>query len=163
ARSVGRAPSFSAAVTLVLALGLGLSIAVFTVADALLLRRLPIADQDRLIAMHGEMRDRSLDNVPMPLAAAREFASETTTLRDLGCFESEGWWLTPVGARDQISRLRLALVSGHYFDVLGATPVLGRTLRPSDDVPGAAPVVVISYDAWHSLFGGNDDVLGKRL
>ena len=162
-RSVGRAPSFSLAVTLVLALGLGLSIAVFTVADALLLRRLPVADQDRLVAMHGEMRDRTLDNVPLPLAAAREFARETKTLRDVAFFEYEGSWLTPVGEGDRVMRLQLALVSGNYFDVLGAAPLLGRALRPSDDVPGAAPVAVISYDTWRSLFGDNRDVLGKRI
>jgi putative ABC transport system permease protein len=163
ARSVGRAPSFSLAVTLVLALGLGLSIAVFTVADALLLRRLPVADQDRLVAMHGEMRDRTLDNVPLPLAAAREFARETKTLRDVAFFEYEGSWLTPVSEGDRVVRLQLALVSGNYFDVLGAAPMHGRALRPSDDVPGAAPVAVISYDTWRSLFGDDRDVLGKRI
>ena len=163
ARSVARAPSFSLTVTLVLALGLGLSIAVFTVADALLLRRLPMADQHRLVVLQGERRDHSLDNVPLSLAHARAFARETKTLRDVAFFAYEGSWLEPVGEGDRFVRLQLALVSGNYFGVLGAAPLFGRTLRPSDDVPGAAPVAVISYDAWRTLFGDNRDVIGRRL
>jgi len=59
-RSLVRTPSFALTVALILALGLGLSIAVFAVAAALLLRRLPVANQDRLIALWGEMRDHSV-------------------------------------------------------------------------------------------------------
>ena len=162
-RSVARAPSFSFTVALVLALGLGLSIAVFTVADALLLRRLPMADQYRLVVLQGEMRDHSLDNMPLSLADARTFSRATKTLRDVAFFEYEGSWLTPVGEGNRFVRLQLALVSGNYFSVLGAGPLFGRALLPSDDVPGAAPVAVISYDAWRSLFGDNRDVIGRRL
>jgi predicted permease len=163
ARSNARARSSSITVTLVLALGLGLSLAVYTVADALLLRRLPVAEQQQLVALHGEMRDHSLDNVPLSIANAREFAAATQTLRDVAFFEYEGSWLAPVGVDQHFTRLQLALVSGNYFDVLGAAPVLGRPLHPADDVAGAAPVVVISYDTWGTMFGDDRNVIGQTL
>ena len=54
-------------------------------------------------------------------------------------------------------------VTGNFFAVLGSNPVLGRTLRPDDDVVGAPPVAVISYGAWHRFFGGEPQVVGRRL
>ena len=60
-------------------------------------------------------------------------------------------------------RLRRSYVSGNFFDVLGARAVLGRALRPSDDVDGAAPVVVLSYAAWQRMFGGDSAVLGRKI
>jgi len=162
-RSLVRTPSFALTVALILALGLGLSIAVFAVAAALLLRRLPVANQDRLIALWGEMRDHSLDNVPLRFNDARALARQRTTLQSVALFAYEGSW--PVTLRDdqRFLRLRRSLVSGNYFDVLGAQPVLGRALRPSDDVVGAAPLAVLSYKAWRGSFGGTQAIVGHRL
>src|SRR3989440_4134518 len=72
-------------------------------------------------------------------------------------------WSSDVCSSDLISRLRRALVSGEFFDVLGARPVLGRALQPSDDVYGAAPVMVLSYGAWQRRFGGDTHVLGRQI
>lgn len=69
----------------------------------------------------------------------------------------------PIRDGDQISRLRRALVSGEFFDVLGARPTLGRALRATDDVSGAAPVLVLSYGAWQRRFGGDSHVLGRQV
>ena len=75
----------------------------------------------------------------------------------------EGAWPVPVRDGDRISSLHQALVSGDFFDVVGAQPVLGRGLRPEDDVVGAAPVVVLSHAAWQRQFGGTTDVLGRQF
>lgn len=71
----------------------------------------------------------------------------------------------PVTMREagRISRLQLALVSGDYFATLGSPPLLGRSIRPEDDVYGAAPVLVLSHRAWQARFGGAPDVLGRRI
>lgn len=162
-RSLVRAPAFAVAATLTLALGIGLSTAVFTIADALLLRRLPVRDQDRVVTLWGEMRDGSLANVPLGITDTREFARRSRMLQSVAFFSYEGAWPTPIVDGDNITRLRRALVSGNYFEVLGIQPVLGRTLQPSDDVVGAAPVVVISYATWRRHFGGTENVIGKRI
>ena len=75
----------------------------------------------------------------------------------------EGAWPVPIRDGDRISSLHQALVSGDFFDVVGAQPVLGRGLRPEDDVVGATPVVVLSHAAWQRQFGGTADVLGRQF
>src|SRR5688572_14104600 len=162
-RSLRRSPGFAITAILTLALGIGLSTAVFTVADALLLRRLPVADQDRLVVLSGQMPDRGIDNYPLGLEDAREFARRSRTVSRSALFGYEGAAAKPVLDGGELTRLRRALVSGDFFAVLGAEPVLGRMLRPEDDVRGAAPVMVLSHRAWQERFGGAADVLGRRI
>ena len=159
ARSLRRAPGFAVTAIVTLALGIGLATAVFTVADALLLRRLPVHGQDRLVALWGAKRDGSFDNHPIGLADARELETRTRSLSRIAFWTYEG--AVPVAVRDggELSRLRRALVSGDFLAVLGVEPVLGRMLRPEDDVRGAAPVLVLSHRAWQERYGGSADVV----
>src|SRR6266700_3637865 len=161
-RNLARTPGFALTAILTLALGIGLATAVFTVADALLLRRLPVRDQDRLIVLWGQAPDRTY-NYPFGLDDAREFARHTRSLERVAFFSYYGAGPKPIRDGDQISSLRRALVSGEFFDVLGARPALGRVLRATDDVSGAAPVLVLSYGAWQRRFGGDPHVLGRQV
>src|SRR5216117_1603385 len=161
-RSLRRTPGFALTAILTLALGIGLATAVFTVADALLLRRLPVRDQDRLVVLWGQAPDRTY-NYPFGLDDAREFALQTRSLERVAFFSYYGAGPKPIRDGDQISLLRRALVSGEFFDVLGARPLLGRELRAADDVTGAAPVLVLSYGAWQRRFGGDPHVLGRQV
>jgi predicted permease len=162
-RSLRRTPAFAITAILTLALGIGLATAVFTVADALLLRRLPVVEQDRIVVLWGRTRDRSFDHFPLTLTDAREFAQRSVALEGAAFVAYEGAWPKPIREGDQVSRLNQALVSGGFFDVLGVHPALGRTLRSEDDVLGAAPVVVLSHAAWQERFGGDRDVIGRQL
>jgi predicted permease len=157
------APAFPATVTAILALGIGLATAVFTVADAVLLRRLPVVEQDRLVVLNGEAPKKGLDNVPLDLDGAREFAHATRTLTRAGFFLYNG--AVPVTIREDrgVTRLQAALVSGNYFDVLGTRPLLGRALRPDDDAFGSAPVLVLSHHAWQTRFGGDANIVGRQI
>ena len=125
-RMLWRTPGFTLTAALTLGLGIGLSTAVFTVADALLLRRLPVRDQDRLVTLWGETRDRSFSNYPLDLADARAFARQTRTLESVAFFAYEGAAAVPVREQGRIAQLHQALVSGNFFDVTGAAPMLGR-------------------------------------
>src|SRR2546422_4237088 len=161
-RSLRRTPGFALTAILTLALGIGLATAVFTVADALLLRRLPVRDQDRLVVLWSQAPDRGFD-YPFTLDEAREFARQTRSLAPVAFFAYEGAWPTPIRDGERISRLHRALVSGEFFDALGAQPVLGRALHAADDVVGAAPVLVLSHGAWQRQFGGDAKVLGRQI
>src|SRR5437763_15436110 len=161
-RTLRTSPGFALTAILTLALGIGLATAVFTVADALLLRRLPVRDQDRLVVLWGAMRDRPFD-YPLGLDDAREFALQTRSLERVAFFSYYGAGPKPIRDDDQISSLRRALVSGEFFDVFGARPTLGRTLGATDDVSGAAPVLVLSYGAWQRRVGGDPHVLGHQV
>lgn len=162
-RSLRKTPGFTATALLTLALGIGLSTAVFTVADAVLLRPLPVRDQSRLLVLYGEDPSRGYADYPLGLEDGREFARRSTALDGVAFFGYEGAVPVPVVQGDRITRLRRAMVSGDFFQVLGARPVLGRALRASDDVAGAAPVAVLSYTAWQRRFDGDPGVLGRNL
>lgn len=160
-RSLTRARGFAATASLTLALGIGLSTAVFSVANAILLRDLPVQDQNRVVLLWGETRDSKFSNFPLDLDGVREFQRGTRTLTDVAFFEFRGATPAPISFRDRARPTQLALVSGNFFDVLGASPALGRALRVEDDVAGAAPVVVLSHRAWRQHFGGDSGVVGQ--
>jgi putative ABC transport system permease protein len=161
-RSLHGTPGFVLTAILTLAVGIGLSTAVFTVADAVLLRRLPVRDQNRLVVLWGQAPDRGF-NYPLDLDDARQFARQTRSLQRVAFVSYYGAWPKPIRDGDQLARLRRAGVSGEFFDVLGAPPALGRALRPADDVHGAAPVLVLSHGAWRRTFGGDPRVIGRRV
>src|SRR5438477_11634262 len=116
-RSLSRTPGFTLTAILTLALGIGLATAVFTVADTLLLRRLPIRDQDRVVVLWGERRDQTF-TYPLGIDDAREFARRARSLERVAFSAYEGSWPTPICVGDRFYRLRGALVLGELFDVL---------------------------------------------
>jgi putative ABC transport system permease protein len=162
-RSLRRTPGFALTAVLILALGIGLATAVFSVTQAMLLRPLPVREQDRIVALWGENQSRTFLNFPLQIRDAREFARATRTLESTAFFAYEGAWTSPIKDGERLIPLALALVSGNYFSVLGAEPMLGRALRPEDDVAGADPVMVLSHAAWQRHFGGDRGVLGRRV
>ena len=163
ARSLRRSPGFAITAVLALALGIGLATAVFTVANTLLVRGLPVVDEDRLVALSGASHDGRVANWPLTYADARDFAARTRSLSRVAFYVFPGAQRVPVYAGGTIERYSFAWVSGAFFDVVGAAPVLGRALRPEDDVAGAPPVLVLSYRAWQNLFGGSQDVIGRSV
>ena len=160
-RSLRHSPGFLVTAVLTLALGIGLATAVFTVADAMALRRLPVHDQNRIVVLWGRSLDGRFDNYPVPDAA--HFARESHAFSRAAYFAWFGAAPIPIRNGDRVGRLRRALVSGGFFDVLGTRAALGRALRPTDDSPGAAPVAVLSYATWQQQYGGDPDVLGRSL
>ena len=162
-KAVTRAPAFAVTVALTLALGIGLSTAVFTVANALLLRPLAVRDQDRLVLLWGETRDGKFPNFPLALTDVRDFQRRSHAVSDVAFFPFRGAASIPVRANEREFPVQTSLVSGNFFDVLGSRPVIGRALRAEDDVVGAAPVLVLSHRAWRQRFGGDSGVVGRSM
>src|SRR5688500_3929463 len=109
-RTLLRAPGFTMSATFTLAIGIGLSTAVFTVADALLLRRLPVGDQDRLVVLWGETQDGRFSNFPLALKDVREFERRSRSLDDVAFFTFRGATPAPIRADDRVYPVHLALV-----------------------------------------------------
>lgn len=162
-RSLGRTPAFAMTAVLTLALGIGLSTAVFTIADAVLIRRLPVANQDRLVLLWGKTRDGRMPNVPMTVNDVRTIERKSVTLEAVAFFPFRGASSAPMRVGDRVFPVQLAFVSGNYFAVLGARAALGRPLRAEDDVVGAHPVMVLSHRAWQERFGGDSAVIGRSI
>lgn len=162
ARALRHAPGWTTSVVGTLAIGIGLATAVYTIADAVLIRALPVRAPDQIVVLWGAAPDGT-DHFPFLYRDALEYARRTQTLRDVAFFSYGGAQPVPMDLDVGTVQLRRSLVSGNFFAFLGAAPLLGRTLRPDDDVRGAAPVAVLSYAAWQRLFGGDASAVGRRI
>jgi predicted permease len=151
------------AAVLTLALGIGLSAAVFTIANALLLRRLPVKDQDRIVLLWGETPDKKFTNFPLDLNDARTFVRESRTLEKGAFFGYEGASELTSTDGAQTNRVKSVVIGGDFFGVLGARPALGRPIVDSDQQFGSAKVAVLSHAGWQRQFGGDPSVIGKRI
>ena len=162
ARRLTRDPGVATAVVLVLSCGIGLSAAILAVTHTMLQRPLPVLDEDRVVVLWGEA-DGSMRTLPLAPEHFERFRREARTLQEVAGTLSIDSWAQPVRDGEETFRANLSPVTGSFFGALGSTAVLGRTLRPDDDHPGAEGVAVLSYSLWRGRFAGNPGVLGRRL
>jgi putative ABC transport system permease protein len=162
-RQLRASPGFTTIAVLTLALGIGANTAMFSVVDGVLLRALPVRDQHRVLVIWREDRQRGFPHLPFVHGNLEDVRERTRTLTDVAAFP---YW----GASERVVRLPDGTVpvagtpvSGNFFRVLGARPVLGRLLQPEDDLPGAGLVAVIGHSLWQRIFGGDSAVVGKTL
>jgi predicted permease len=166
ARSLRKSPLFTAVAVSSVALGIGANAAVFTLLDQVVLRVLPVKDPGALVQLHaaddsesfgGGMGDGSELSYPM----CQDFATRTDVFDGVFCRASAA---LHVGATGHSDRVAGELVSGTFFQTLGLSAAVGRTLEPSDDrVVSGSPVAVLAYDYWKSAFGGRRDAVGRKV
>ncbi len=163
ARALRRSPGFTAVAVLTLGLGIGAGTAMFSVLDGVLLRGLPVRAQDEVVVLWTEAPARDTDHLPVQHRELADFGKETRAFRAVA-------GVSFYGAVEQVLldggrplSIPGTWVTGGFFPLLGVAPVHGRTLLPSDDVPGAAPVMVIGHGLWRSRFGGDPAVVGRAL
>ena len=162
-RGFRRTPAFTVTAVLILGLGIGMSVAMFTVFDTVLLRRLPVQDQDRIVVLWTHRGNPALEVSGSFRQIEQSFRPESRTLSAVAAVSHWGAAPSPLLDGDRSVTLNRALVTGNYFDVLGARPALGRLLRQEDQVSGTGLTAVISYGAWQQHFGGDSSVVGRRL
>ena len=159
-RSLTRAPGFSAAVILTLALGIGANTAIFSVVRGVMLKPLPHRDGDRLMYLRQSADGPGNDNVAFSVPEINDFRQSSKTLG--GIAEYSNLTLTFVTDNDA-TRINVGLVTGNYLSIMGLRPLLGRDFGPGDDGPAAAPVMMLSYDYWLRRFGGDAKIVGQSL
>ncbi len=164
-RLLRRSPGFSAIIVLTLALGIGANAAIFGVVNSLLLRRLPVADPDRLVTISSD----SAIARGYPAGFGWTFAMWRELQPHLHLFGGGIAWtparfdLARSGEREVVEGI---FASGGYFATLGVPAVLGRTFTAADDRAGGGadgPVAVISYGLWQRHFGGAASIIGGPL
>jgi putative ABC transport system permease protein len=143
---------------LLLALGIGANIVLFSLADAVMFRPFPFADQNRLVIGAEHL---SMTRAEVSYANFRDWRSRTRSFEALAAIGSSNWTLT-LRASDAIA-VPYRAVSSEFFDVLGVHAALGRTFQPSDDTRGAPRVVVISYGLWQRQFGADPRIVGRAV
>jgi len=165
-RAFRRAPLFYGAAAVILGLGIGLSTATFSVFRSVLLNPLPVANQDRLIVLMGAMPGERGQTLPVSRRMLADFGRTTATLSAVAGVAYDGpwtWYVRDAADARRTVQLRASVVTGNFFDVLGARPHLGRTLHQQDDALGAPRVAVISHELWLRVYGGERSAIGARL
>jgi len=169
-RSLLKAPGFTAIAVATLALGIGANTAIFSVVHAVLLRRLPYPEPDRLLVMTerhvregkmpGSTRSRLRSGGGVPWLTFLDWRAQTHSFRGLAGFHTRQIMLSGAGEPEM---LLSAQVSAEFFPLLGARPVLGRLFGAPDDAPGAPPTLILSWGQWKRRFGGDPSAVGRTI
>ena len=158
-RGLGKNRGFAGVAVFSLALGIGANTTIFTLLNAIFLRPLPVRDAAHLVAVNT-----TDPRIPGLLLCSypnyQDYRDHNSVFSSLMLYSALTVNLT---GRGDPQLLMGQLVSANYFSTLGVDPVLGRGLRGEDDLPGAAPVAVISHRLWLRLFDGNRDVARRAI
>jgi putative ABC transport system permease protein len=161
-RSLLARPATSAVIVATLGLGIGVTTAVFSLIDAVLLRPLPVREADRVVRVRESLSAPDAEPQLMSLSPAtyRLWREKADVFEGLAA--ATGTELVLTGA-DRPERFSGASVTWDFFHVLGIEPVLGRTFRPEEDRPGGDRVVLLGHALWQRRFGADPHILGKTL
>ena len=158
-----KTPGFALAAIVVLALGIGANTAIFWIVNGVLLRPLPYADPDRLVQLWHTPPQKEFPGVTrFALSAANylDWERQNTVFSSSAVYR---FWQFRLTGNGEPQILRAARVEPTFFSVLGARPVIGRAIDPSDDVPERQHVVVLSQGLWNSRFAGDAQIVGKTI
>ncbi|HUB51313.1 MAG TPA: ABC transporter permease [Terracidiphilus sp.] len=161
-RHLSKSPGFALTAVLTLAFGIGASTAIFSIVEGVLLRPLPFADPDRLVAFGDKLAGANLNPAGIDGVTAPEigvYEREVQGFTALGGYTQTGYELSGAGAPAQINASRL---TASVIPLLGVAPLMGRTFTQDEDT-GKQQVAVISYQTWNSRFHADPHVLGTKI
>ena len=158
-RRLKKSPAFVTISVLTLALGIGANLAILTVVNDVLLQPLPFRDPDRIVRIFDDLDGAGAKNVGMS-------EPELEDLQRSGVFEHVSVAVPAsqaLSGGDGVERIEFLGTSPSYFELLGATPALGRVYTQSEWVPGCLDGVVISDGLWKRQFGSDPQAIGHRI
>jgi putative ABC transport system permease protein len=162
-RSLRRHWRLTLAATATLGVGIGAALTMAGIVEHVLLRPLPVREQDRILVSWGVFQSSGFGHVPMSHATMRTLAERTRVFERLAGVDYNGVWADVGRVGDRAVPYRIGVVTGELFPTLGVAPLLGRMLTAGDDQVGAAPVAVISEGLWQQRYGRDRTVLGKTF
>ncbi|MFW6202130.1 MAG: ABC transporter permease, partial [Gemmatimonadota bacterium] len=159
-RTLVRAPAFTIAALLTLALGIGANTAIFSVVNGVLLEPLPYDEPDRLVFIHSQFPTLGFDQFWISPPEYRDLQARAESFSAIG-----GWRTGTVGITggDQPMRVTSTVATAELFRALGVPAQRGRVFTEAEDRPGAEPVVVLSHGLWQRAFGGDPDLVGRTI
>ncbi len=157
-RQLRRRPGFAATAVLILALGMGVSVAIFGFVDAALLEPLPYAQPNRLMAVNEMSATAPL--WPLSYPDFEDWQRMNKSFSSLDVYSSTILLLHGAGVPAPVQTER---VSGGFFGTLGVRPILGRDFEPSETRPGGPNVALLSYSAWVQRYGARKDIVGQTV
>ena len=154
-RSLRAAPAFALVAILSLGLGIGANTAIFSILNAVMLKSLPVNHPEELVAV---VRDKEADEFTNPLWEA--IRDRQDMFAGAFAFGDANFSLSAGG---EARHVNASWVSGGFFSTLGVRAARGRLFTTADDVRGCAPIVVLGYGFWQSEYGGDANIVGKRI
>ena len=161
-RGLRREPRFAVVTILILAVGIGACIPMFSIVYAVLLRPMALPAADRVVMLWSvDVRHES--RIESTYATQADFQAHLRSFDEVALIGSVNWsGALMIPGRDPVA-LPAAVVSGTFFKVLGSGPVLGRVFNEKDDDPGAERRLVLSHTAWTQFFGADPSRIGRRV
>jgi predicted permease len=155
-----RSPGFTLLAAVTLALGIGANAAIFSVADAVLLRPLPYRDSGQLMIVYSQFPSMGFSHFWIDPMEFTELSRWNRSFQSLGAYVVGP---VNVSARDEPTRADAAFVSAGLFTALGVAPEVGRYVSPRDDLPGTELVVVLADGLWRRAFAADPGIVGRRI
>src|SRR5215510_5489458 len=160
ARMLMKQPGFTLMAVVTLALGIGANTAIFSLVNTVLLRPLPLPEPERLVTFNHSAPAQGLAELNLNNAHFAFYRDRSRMFEKMSAYEGAEFALTGAGDPEVLAG---AAVTFNYFDVLGQSPLHGRSFLPQEDTPGANHVVILSYGLWQRRFGGDLNILGKSI
>jgi predicted permease len=157
-RMLRKRPGFTAIAVLTIALGIAANTSIFSVVNGVLLRPLPVAEQDRLVVPN--VIAPSGFEISLSIPNFKDWREQSSTIESMGANASRSRTLTG-GERPQMVTTRIIL--GDWFETLGVAPLLGRLIESNETWAGAEPIAVITHGFWQRHFAGSPDALGRTM
>lgn len=163
-RTLRKDPGFTAIAILILALGMGANIVVFSVVNTLLLRPLPFRDPSRLTWLAGNRGNGGLSDVTYRVDAFEQFQHHNQSFEDITAYVPFLAYSDYVLAGgDQPRPVSGMHVAGNFFQTLGVRPFLGRAFTTDEFTKGGPPAVLLSYSFWRQQYGGDPAIVGRSI
>src|SRR5580658_6425928 len=159
-RTLRKSPIFTTATVLTMALTIGANTAIFSVVNAVLIRPLPFASPERLMQVAEKNDKLNISNFSASLLNYLSWKEQNRSFQGLAAIGGGTYTLTGRGDPEQFNG---ATISPSLLPILGIQPVLGRGFREGDDLPGAAPVALISQALWRRRFAGELSAVGAHI
>ena len=159
-RMLHKSPGFTAVAVLTLALGIGANTATFSVSNTFLRHPISFPEVDRLVMVMNQAPGQTEGWSEVSPADLQDWQMQSHSFESVGAYDWADINLTGVGEPVKVQGFR---VSANFFEVLRATPLLGRTFSSGEDEPGRDHVVILSAGLWHRQFGSDPAIAGRTV
>lgn len=159
-RGLTKNPGYAAVFIVTLGLGIGANTAMFSAVNGILLRPLPHDDGDRLVYLRHAASRANIPNALFSVPEIEEYRQGSPSLEAVAEFSALNFNML---GHETPRRVRAGIVTGNYFEVMGLSATLGRTVGRDDDGPTAPAVIVLSDSYWQNAFGADPEIVGKTV
>ena len=160
-RRLLRKPAAPILAVITLALGLGISTALFTITRDVVLKPFPFRDQERVVALWASIPERSVPHLELTLAQYGYFREQARTLEDVSVMSAANFSVI-VNTPEPVN-VKSNFVTRSFYPLLGVKALHGRVFTQAEHEPTATPVALISHRLWTSLFGSDPNIVGKPI